>query len=52
MNVNFGLFPPLEEGAMEDIKRKERKVMRRRLMSQRALSDTAVWFSDTPLAAE
>jgi methylenetetrahydrofolate--tRNA-(uracil-5-)-methyltransferase len=52
MNVNFGLFPPLEEGAMEDIKRKERKVMRRRLMSRRALSDIAVWFSDTPMAAE
>jgi len=52
MNVNFGLFPPLEDGAMEDIKRKERKVMRRRLMSRRALSDIAVWFSDTPLAAE
>lgn len=52
MNINFGLLPPLEEGALEDIKRKERKVMRRRLMSQRALSDIAVWFSDTPMAAE
>ena len=52
MNINFGLFPPLDEGAMADIKRKERKVMRRRLMSQRALSDIAVWFSDTPMAAE
>jgi len=52
MNINFGLFPPLDEGAMADIKRKERKIMRRRLMSQRALSDIAVWFSDTPMAAE
>ncbi|MBT4908093.1 MAG: methylenetetrahydrofolate--tRNA-(uracil(54)-C(5))-methyltransferase (FADH(2)-oxidizing) TrmFO [Rhodospirillaceae bacterium] len=52
MNVNFGLIPPLEEGALADIKRKERKKERRRLMSRRALSDIAVWFSDTPLAAE
>jgi methylenetetrahydrofolate--tRNA-(uracil-5-)-methyltransferase len=52
MNVNFGLFPPLEENALDEFKRKERKVMRRRLMSQRALSDIAVWFSDTPMAAE
>ncbi len=52
MNVNFGLIPPLEDGALADIKRKERKKERRRLMSQRALSDIAVWFSDTPLAAE
>jgi methylenetetrahydrofolate--tRNA-(uracil-5-)-methyltransferase len=48
MNVNFGLIPPLEDGALEGIKRKERKAARRRLMSQRALSDIAVWFSDTP----
>jgi methylenetetrahydrofolate--tRNA-(uracil-5-)-methyltransferase len=52
MNINFGLFPPLDDGALADIKRKERKVMRRRLMSRRALSDIAVWFSDTPMAAE
>ncbi len=52
MNVNFGLIPPLEDGALESAKRKERKKQRRRLMSRRALSDIAVWFSDTPLAAE
>ncbi len=52
MNVNFGLFPPLDDGALADIKRKERKLARRRLTAERALSDTAVWFSDTPLAAE
>ncbi|MEK9901455.1 MAG: methylenetetrahydrofolate--tRNA-(uracil(54)-C(5))-methyltransferase (FADH(2)-oxidizing) TrmFO [Rhodospirillaceae bacterium] len=51
MNVNFGLIPPLEDGALEGIKRKERKAARRKLMSQRALSDIAVWFSDTPMAA-
>ena len=42
----------LEDGALADIKRKERKVMRRRLMSRRALSDIAAWFDDTPMAAE
>jgi len=26
--------------------------MRRQFMSRRALSDIAVWFSDTPMAAE
>ena len=52
MNVNFGLIPPLEDGALDDVKRKERKRERRRLMSRRALSDIAVWFSDTPMAAE
>ena len=52
MNVNFGLILPLEDGALESAKRKERKKQRRRLMSRRALSDIAVWFSDTPLAAE
>jgi methylenetetrahydrofolate--tRNA-(uracil-5-)-methyltransferase len=51
MNVNFGLLPPLEDGALEDVMRKERKRERRRLMSRRALSDIAVWFSDTLLAA-
>lgn len=52
MNINFGLLPPLDEGALADVKRKERKVMRRQFMSRRALSDIAVWFSDTPMAAE
>jgi len=52
MNINFGLLPPLEDGALEDVKRKERKIMRRQFMSRRALSDIAVWFSDTPMAAE
>ncbi len=35
MNVNLGLIPPLEDGALEGIKRKERKAARRKLMSQR-----------------
>ncbi len=51
MNVNFGLIPPLVDRALEGIKRKERKAARRRLMSQRALSDIAAWFSDAPMAA-
>jgi len=52
MNVNFGLFPPLDDGALAEVKRKERKLMRRRLMAQRALSDIAAWDGDTPMAAE
>ncbi len=52
MNVNFGLFPPLDDGALAEFKRKERKLMRRRLMAQRALSDIAAWDGDTPMAAE
>ena len=35
MNVNFGLFPPLE--------RRVKKKERRRLMSERALQDIAAW---------
>lgn len=52
MNVNFGLFPPLDDGALAEVKRNERKLMRRRLMAQRALSDIAAWDGDTPMAAE
>lgn len=52
MNVNFGLFPPLDEGALNEFKRKERKVMRRRLMSRRALTDIGTWAGETPMAAE
>jgi methylenetetrahydrofolate--tRNA-(uracil-5-)-methyltransferase len=43
MNVNFGLFPPLDEGTLAGIKRKERKVARKQAMARRALSDIAAW---------
>ncbi len=52
MNVNFGLFPPLDEGAMSSVKRKERKVARRQLTARRALDDISRWYDDTPAAAE
>jgi methylenetetrahydrofolate--tRNA-(uracil-5-)-methyltransferase len=52
MNVNFGLFPLLDEGAMSSVKRKERKVARRQLTARRALDDISRWYDDTPAAAE
>ncbi len=44
MNVNFGLFPPIEGG----LRGKERK----QALSARALSDFDGWLNPTPLAAE
>jgi methylenetetrahydrofolate--tRNA-(uracil-5-)-methyltransferase len=44
MNVNFGLFPPLDAGT----RGKERK----QALSARALADFDVWLAPTPLAAE
>ena len=44
MNVNFGLFPPIE-GALRGKERKQ-------ALSARALSDFDHWLSPTPLAAE
>ena len=43
MNINFGLFPPLEVRA----KKKER----RPLLSQRALADLTAWQAGTATAA-
>jgi methylenetetrahydrofolate--tRNA-(uracil-5-)-methyltransferase len=44
MNVNFGLFPPLDAGT----RGKERK----QALSARALADFDAWLAPTPLAAE
>jgi methylenetetrahydrofolate--tRNA-(uracil-5-)-methyltransferase len=44
MNVNFGLFPPIESS----LRGKERK----QALSARALSDFDDWLKPTPLAAE
>ena len=44
MNVNFGLFPPME-GALRGKERKQ-------ALSARALGDFDHWLSPTPLAAE
>jgi methylenetetrahydrofolate--tRNA-(uracil-5-)-methyltransferase len=47
MNVNFGLFPPVETPTHDDagrrIKGKDKSVWRKRAMAERALSDLEVW---------
>jgi methylenetetrahydrofolate--tRNA-(uracil-5-)-methyltransferase len=48
MNVNFGLFPPLPEGAITRGNRGERKPM----MARRALVDLARWLGPARAAAE
>ncbi len=50
MNVNFGLFPPIDE--MRDatggrLKGKERGVARKRALSRRALRDFEAWYAGT-----
>ncbi len=47
MNVNFGLFPPLEAMSGRKIKRAERKPA----LAARALADLQSWASDTGQAA-
>jgi len=48
MNVNFGLFPPLPEGAITRANRGERKP----LLSRRALADLDRWLRPARAAAE
>jgi methylenetetrahydrofolate--tRNA-(uracil-5-)-methyltransferase len=48
MNINFGLLPPLAEGAVTKKNRGDRKPM----MARRALADLAEWLGETRLAAE
>jgi methylenetetrahydrofolate--tRNA-(uracil-5-)-methyltransferase len=48
MNVNFGLFPPLPEGAVTRSNRGERKP----LMARRALADLGAWLGARAAAAE
>lgn len=53
MNVNFGLFPPVEAPRSEDGKRlrgKEKSVARKRAMSARALRDLDGWLQNAFLA--
>ena len=49
MNVNFGLFPPLEapthDAAGHRIKGKERGAAKKRAMSARALADLDRWLA-------
>ena len=51
MNINFGLLPPLEEGKLAGIKRKERKRERRKAVALRALADLDAWQNAVRLAA-
>ncbi|MCO5734061.1 methylenetetrahydrofolate--tRNA-(uracil(54)-C(5))-methyltransferase (FADH(2)-oxidizing) TrmFO [Rhizobium sp. SSA_523] len=54
MNVNFGLFPELAPGSIvkpEGVKRfrgKDKTIMKRKLMSRRALTDCAAWLGVEP----
>jgi methylenetetrahydrofolate--tRNA-(uracil-5-)-methyltransferase len=52
MNINFGLLPPLEEGMLAGIKRKERKRERKKAVALRALADLDAWRGATSQAAE
>ncbi|MCP3055300.1 methylenetetrahydrofolate--tRNA-(uracil(54)-C(5))-methyltransferase (FADH(2)-oxidizing) TrmFO [Aurantimonas marianensis] len=57
MNVNFGLFPPLDPGTIrkpEGQKRfrgKEKAIAKKKAMSARALADYAAWLGLDPVAA-
>jgi methylenetetrahydrofolate--tRNA-(uracil-5-)-methyltransferase len=50
MNVNFGLFPPVEEPVVGDdgkrLRGKEKGLARKRAMSRRALADFDVWLGE------
>jgi len=54
MNVNFGLLPPLPDGAIkkpEGVKRwrrSERAVIKKRVMSERAINDFSSWIETSP----
>lgn len=53
MNINFGLFPPMElsPDQAKDIKGKERGRAKKKLMAQRALRDIKEWSTPLKLAA-
>jgi methylenetetrahydrofolate--tRNA-(uracil-5-)-methyltransferase len=52
MNVNFGLFPPIEEPRVDETGKRlrgpERGVARKRLLSARAGRDLQAWIDATP----
>ena len=56
MNVNFGLFPDIEEPETDAdgrrIKGKERGRERKRALSRRALKDLEIWLRNIRQAAE
>ncbi len=50
MNINFGLFPPLEPGAEgARLKGKERGRAKKRAIALRALQDVDRWLTDVTL---
>jgi methylenetetrahydrofolate--tRNA-(uracil-5-)-methyltransferase len=58
MNVNFGLFPPLERMPRNEAGRRlrgpEKAALKKRALTDRAREDLAVWMADEglPRAAE
>jgi methylenetetrahydrofolate--tRNA-(uracil-5-)-methyltransferase len=53
MNVNFGLFPPMEAPKVEGkrLRGKEKTNAKKRALSARALADCRAWLGMPPLAA-
>ncbi|WP_421694635.1 methylenetetrahydrofolate--tRNA-(uracil(54)-C(5))-methyltransferase (FADH(2)-oxidizing) TrmFO [Aestuariivirga sp.] len=54
MNVNFGLFPPIEKVKMKDgvrLKHTEQSVERKRAYTSRAMADYEAWLGDGALQA-
>jgi len=55
MNVNFGLFPPIETPKPADgtrLRGAAKSLARKKAMSARALADLDAWLAPRPLAAE
>ena len=60
MNINFGLFPPLEAGAVRKpdghigrFRGKDKAVAKKRAITSRAIADVRDWLGiATPVAAE
>ncbi len=44
MNVNFGLFPPMQEPAGQKLRGAEKTVAKRKALTRRALADLDVWL--------
>jgi methylenetetrahydrofolate--tRNA-(uracil-5-)-methyltransferase len=57
MNINFGLFPPLDQGSFRDangrrLRGTEKSIAKKQALTARALADLAQWLSDgTTVAA-
>jgi methylenetetrahydrofolate--tRNA-(uracil-5-)-methyltransferase len=55
MNVNFGLFPPIDaetrDAAGKKLKGEERARARKRALARRALADLGVWLGESAVAA-